>query len=235
MSALNIFSDIFRSFVPSFERSAFHGDRVYQSLVKTLIQEIPISTFIETGTFLGNSAGFVAQCFPGIVVRTCELNEEFLGRAKRRLWRLKNIEFYLDSSEKFIRKQVQSLSPDSHPLFFLDSHWYEYWPLQDELLAIAESGLSCVIVIDDFQIPNHSDFGFDVDRKSNLACGMDMIIPILATYPQNRYQFVLPQYTRKDAFGQNERGQLRGHVVVFQNMMVTATLHSQLEKYYEIK
>lgn len=233
MSTLGIFSDIYRSFFPSFERSAFHGDRIYQLLVSTLIREIPIGTFIETGTFLGNSAGFVAISFPDIVVRTCELNAQFLARARRRLWRIKNVEFYLDSSEKFIRKQVQCLSPESRPLFFLDSHWYDYWPLRDELVAIAENGLACVIVIDDFQVPNRPEFGFDMDRRSGLACGMDMVIPVFSAYPQNTYQFALPKYTRKDAFGQNDRGQLRGHIVVFQNMTATNILHSQLESYYE--
>lgn len=33
----------------------FHGDRVFQSLIRKLIFSLPISSFVETGTYLGDS------------------------------------------------------------------------------------------------------------------------------------------------------------------------------------
>lgn len=44
---------------------------------------------------------------------------------------------------------------------FCDAHWGEYWPLLDELRIIAEHKISPVIIIHDFQVPNHPEFGFD--------------------------------------------------------------------------
>jgi hypothetical protein len=47
------------------------------------------------------------------------------------------------------------------PLFYLDAHWYSELPLVEELRTILKHTESCIIVIDDFRVPEDSNFGFD--------------------------------------------------------------------------
>jgi hypothetical protein len=47
--------------------------------------------------------------------------------------------------------------------FYLDAHWYEYWPILDELEVISKNCQNnAIIVIDDFKVPDR-DFGFTID------------------------------------------------------------------------
>ncbi len=66
---------------------------------------------------------------------------------------------YLGNS-KDVLPRVLSEAPQPICLY-ADSHWGEYWPLLDELRIIAEHKISPVIIIHDFQVPNHPEFGFD--------------------------------------------------------------------------
>jgi len=237
MSLFVFLADLYRSLCPNYGRTAFHGDRVYQSLISELIESVPISLFVETGTFLGNSTGFVASRHPNLLVWSCEVNPEFFARAKRRLRRLRNVSLYLMSSEEFTKMVLSQCLVEGVPLFFLDSHWYDYWPLQDEIAAIYYSGIPCVTVIDDFQVPDRTEFGFEVETTidgQDQICNMDMISGVMDR--RNHYHIAFPTYSRYDAFSAAGRGQLRGHVVIFQNLQhvfdrLSASLFMQ--KYYQ--
>ncbi len=48
------------------------------------------------------------------------------------------------------------------PLFYLDAHWYNYWPLLNEINAISEHFKdNCIIIIDDFLVPGRPELTFD--------------------------------------------------------------------------
>lgn len=79
-----------------------------------------------------------------------------------------NVTFALGNSTEFLSQAIaRDQFPPGRTMFFLDAHWGKYWPLRDELRRILTLE-KCIIVIDDFFVPNrsnrkrpHSDFGFD--------------------------------------------------------------------------
>jgi hypothetical protein len=198
--------------------AAFHGDRVFQGLIQKLIESVPIGTFVETGTFLGDSSGFVASRNAAVPVYTCDVDPEALAKAPRRLWRLTNLKVAHASSERFLRTLIEQGHIRGIPLFFLDAHWQRYWPLGEELRIISDAGMPAVIVVDDFQVPGRPEFGFDtwdVDGRPH-PCDVDLVGAWLDD--RQEHQLLVPTYQAEDAFPRGRRPVLRGHLVIFQNL-----------------
>jgi len=117
-----------------------------------LILENDIDTIIETGTNAGDTTEFLAKLYPKKRIITTELNQDFFNLAKERLKYFSNVEVYNVSSEYLIK----NIEYSKKTIFYLDAHWNEYWPLQDELSNIKNG----IIMIDDFFI-NCNGFGHD--------------------------------------------------------------------------
>lgn len=117
-----------------------------------LILENNIDTIIETGTNAGDTTEFLAKLYPKKRIITTELNQDFFNLAKERLKYFSNVEVYNVSSEYLIK----NIKYNKNTIFYLDAHWNEYWPLQDEILSIKNG----IIMIDDFFINCHG-FGYD--------------------------------------------------------------------------
>jgi len=82
------------------------------SLMTGLARKYNIGCFIETGTYLGDSARFAANVFPRVV--TIEIKAEFQDQAKARSQGF-NIEFLLGDSASLLPGVVSSL-PGHHVL-----------------------------------------------------------------------------------------------------------------------
>lgn len=202
----------------AYRETGFHGDRIYQGMIDELIERVPAGSFVETGTALGDSAGYVASRHRRLPVRSCDIDREILGRASRRLWRLPNVRLARASSERFVHTLLER-GGLRRPLFFLDAHWEVYWPLGDELEAISGSGIEAVVVVDDFRVPGREDFGFDTwetPSGQEAACDLDLVARHLR--PGNDYRMLVPDYRAEDAFPPEVPVLLRGHLVVFQNL-----------------
>jgi predicted O-methyltransferase YrrM len=204
----------------------FHRDRVYRALMLDLLDALPFTSFVETGTFRGYSTEVVARHRPALPVFTVEVVESTYQRSARALRRYANVTPMLGSSDRVVRQLLvaeQRLGP--FPLFYLDAHWQTFWPLRDELSAIGQWGGKAVIVIDDFEVPGQPQFGFDVDgggeQTAGHKCNLDYIRPALS--PTASYHALLPKYSAQDAFGPPAKGLLRGHIALFQN---AATEHA---------
>ena len=197
----------------------FHRDRVYRALMLELVQTLPFTSFVETGTYRGYSCELIAHRRPGLAVFTVEAVESTYRRAQRALRKYPNVTALRGSSDEVLRRLIAENKLGEMPLFYLDAHWQEYWPLRDELRAVAAAGQKAVIVIDDFEVPGQSQFGFDIDgggeRTAGHACNLDYIRPSLDA--RHAYRALFPRYGLADAFP-SAAGQLRGHIVLFQNM-----------------
>jgi hypothetical protein len=201
----------------------FHGDRVYQSLVLELVRVGRLTSFVETGTSRGYSTELVASRWPKLPVVTAEVLPTTFRTARMALHRYPNVTQKLGSSEHVLAELVgrPELLGES-PLFYLDAHWEEYWPLRDELRIIAKLPRA-VIVIDDFLVPGQPQFGFDryPSTKDSAPgdCDLDYIRPSLDR--RHAWAAAFPKYQRVHAFppnGGTDRDPLRGHIVLFQNM-----------------
>lgn len=215
--------DLVRSRQSFYRRWAFHGDRVYQSLITDLIAHLGVTHFVETGTYLGDTSRFVAESFPALPILTCEMDAQVYARARRRLRRYAQIEIVKASSADVVQDFIDRRSKFERPLFFLDAHWYEYWPLADELKAISSAGGQAVIIVDDFEVPGHPDFAFDSYVPRHIGADAEAVVCSVgylesALRRPNDYRLLLPSYSYEDAFPSRTDGALAGHAVVLQNL-----------------
>lgn len=208
-------------------QDGFHEDIIYQGVIEQLLIRLPITSFVETGTFLGDSTAHIAARYPSLPILSCEINDTYCKRAIKRLRRFQNIKVCHNSSVDFLNTFLASPLLGDLPLFYLDAHWYDYWPLEDEIEAITSSVASAVIVIDDFHVPGYPDFGFDVgglshtstsgkSASSALVCGLELILPRMN--PENNYNILFPHYTSQEAYPKNVDISPRGHIVILQNL-----------------
>lgn len=182
---------------------------------------------METGTYLGDTALCVSRMAPGLPVFTCEINRRFHGLARRRLAGRANVRSINAGSREFLPRLLELRLAGDRPLFYLDAHWYDDWPLADEVRIVTELSAG-IIIIDDFMVPGRPQFRFDVgggggrrfsgrETSDDRVCGPGLIRPVLSR--GRRYQAWLPKYGRAEAFPVHpwvsRLFPLRGYVVIF--------------------
>jgi len=114
-----------------------------------------ITEIVETGTSDGYSTGLIAKFFQK--VHTIEIVPETYNLAQKRLKSFSNIDAYLGNSVEVLKEIL--IPNNNNYIFFLDAHWEEYCPLQDELKVIKEKNIMAPIIIHDFYVPNFFDNG----------------------------------------------------------------------------
>lgn len=88
-------------------------------LVLGLQARYGIRSFVETGTFRGDTAAWAAEHFPSMF--TIEASAEFYPQARQRLTASPNVEALLGDSRRMLPSVGPSLQ--SSVLFWLDAHW----------------------------------------------------------------------------------------------------------------
>lgn len=131
-----------------------------------------IKTFIETGTYKGETSIIASKFF---TVYTIEINEERHIEAKEK-YNHSNINFYLGDSVEILKKFQENPMPT---MFFLDAHQSgndtsnngKNVPLLDELDIILKNNYyPCIIIIDDVRLfDNYWDWkGITVENIVNI-------------------------------------------------------------------
>lgn len=221
----NILWGWFDDFKGKYFSTPFHGDRIYQSIVLMCIDHFKVSAFVETGTYYGITTGFVASHKRNLPVYSTEIKKKFYNSAKKSLRHYRNVTIINQSSEQCLPRLIGGSKLGSPPLFYLDAHWYDYWPLEDEVRIITSSLEKAIIVIDDFQVPGRDDFewthGGDGSTQfkgrttiDDRPCNLDLINPIMDS--RHSYCLLYPAYSCREAFG--KAGNLTGYVVILQNL-----------------
>ena len=126
-------------------------------LVRRLKSVLPLTAFVETGTFQGDTAELVAPLFAS--VRTIELSEQLHQRAVSRLRERANVTCLYGDSARVLRELKSSLAGQG-VVYWLDAHWCgsatagetRECPLLDELDAIAPLDEHDVVLIDDARL-----------------------------------------------------------------------------------
>ena len=177
-----------------------------------MLTTLPITSVIETGTNRGDSTCFLADHFPGSVY-TCEIKGLYYRESRCRFRSYQNIQISRGSSPKGLRRLANDLKFGGMPLFFLDAHWYEYWPLNDEL-AIIKDLKKAIVMIDDFEVPGRPDFRYEIyverdasGRKTVHSNNLDLINSFL---DGSRHRILFPNYEHIDSG-------TRGHIIIFQD------------------
>jgi predicted O-methyltransferase YrrM len=149
-------------------QGALEDNFVYQEF-KKLINKFNIKKIIETGTYYGWSTVKLAEF--GIEVITIESSEDNYNIANKNFSKtsFSNIRSLLGDSPDILREILSN--GDNDIILFLDAHWYNYWPIHDELRVCIEKKIKPVIIIHDFFVPDengNAKFGFDKYEQQSL-------------------------------------------------------------------
>lgn len=133
-----------------------------RALIKQLRETFDVSTFVETGTHLGETSAWASNVFRQVI--TVEGSEDYHREAKQRHADRTNIEFLLGDSRTRLAEILQRLNEPA--LFWLDAHWMgagslatadvfgrgSECPLLDEIALINASKLDHIVLIDDARL-----------------------------------------------------------------------------------
>jgi len=132
----------------------FHGlndDPFRQYLVYRLFRHFGCHSFIETGTYRGRTTQFAAKVLGARQVHTCEVHPLSFWVSRAALLFCPRVRMRLSSSPVFLRGLNADQDGGQCPFIYLDAHWYDYLPLEDELRIVATKWRTAVIAIDDFR------------------------------------------------------------------------------------
>lgn len=131
-----------------------------QAVFLDLLHRIDPVAVIETGTFRGITAEWLAQNFSGPII-TCEKERIYFLQAQARLSRYPNVGLRLEDSRSFLLNVLSSYKGGSRIFIYLDAHWEHDLPLREELQIIFSCQPSAVVAIDDFRVPDDIGYGWD--------------------------------------------------------------------------
>lgn len=189
---------------------AFNGAPELGALFVYLKRTYDIDIAIETGTFQGNTTSFFAHLFDQ--VHTIEIIPSSQQVVKEKFSLFPNVHCHLGNSDDVL-KELLLIMDDKPILFYLDAHWGNYWPLNNELAAICKTHFdNCIIVIDDFQVPGRPDIPFD--QYENHACSYP--------YIKNQLDQLFSEYTTHYIIPQDKR--CRAKFLAIPSQMLTKSI-----------
>lgn len=136
--------------------SGYHGDPHLMALVDSLAAQC--KQFIETGTEAGSTVGYTARMYPHLKCYTTETDKGTHELAAHNLSNHQNIDMFNQHSLDFLK----GLQPESPVLGWLDAHSHGWGcDLGEEVDIVLDRWESGFLFLDDFEVPGHSEFGFD--------------------------------------------------------------------------
>lgn len=135
------------------ERVGMNGQPGRKRIFRELMEKFRFDCIVETGTYLGDSTGYMAKA-SGLPVHSGELNPSLHALAKLRLRDVPGISLTNADSREFLRRLSESAGMAAKAVFFyLDAHWGKDVPLKAEIDFIASRWDRFVIMVDDFEVP----------------------------------------------------------------------------------
>ena len=181
-----------------------NGQRVRQQIVLELLRAVPFEAIVETGTYRASSTEFFAT-HSRVPVHTVESSPRFFYYAKLRFRRRPRLQLALGDSRQFLRTLAKDPTfPKQRVFFYLDAHWYDDLPLREEVELIASSWNDAAIMIDDFEVPGDTGYGFDNYGPDKRLCLE--YLPPLSSLGMTAYFPAVPS--------EKETGARRGCVVL---------------------
>jgi predicted O-methyltransferase YrrM len=138
-----------------------NGQPHRQEIVRDLMRLLRFEQVVETGTFRGATTEFLWHV-SGAPVLTVESEPRYYTYARTRLSANSGITTHLGDSRSFLSALAgEQAQPQKRVFFYLDAHWSQDLPLWDELSTIASAWEEAVVMVDDFQVPGDTGYGFD--------------------------------------------------------------------------
>ena len=194
----------------------FNGQNVRKEIFKELISIFNFRFIFETGSWTGNTTGFMAEVSE-LPVFSAELNRRYHSIAKMRLANFDNVMLELIDSREFIKKHaIKADLTKACSFFYLDAHGYDDLPIKQEIELIAKHWEKYVIMLDDFKVPGDKGYGYN-DSGDGIALSIEYLKTLMNQYT------LIPFFPSKTS--SSETGRKRGCVVL--------TKHGELSKKLE--
>jgi predicted O-methyltransferase YrrM len=142
------------------EDVGFNGQKFRKAIFGELVRAFAFEAIVETGTYTGNTTGYMARK-TGLPVYTCEVNRTYFSVARRRLEDVPNVTLRQSESCAFLRALAKDGVAAKRCFIYLDAHWHEALPLAEEIDVICGSWKDFVVMVDDFQVPGDAGYGYD--------------------------------------------------------------------------
>lgn len=186
------------------DEAGFHGDLYILRLVDYLMGYA--QAFIETGTYMAQTATYVARNYPHVPLYTCEPDPKRYADVRGKLAEYPQARVYNQFSPEFLQ-QTHTAHPKLRQqtnLYWLDAHGFGFdnWPLRQEIEFITRHVSNALILIDDFLIPGRPDFAFDAYKGQ--ACSLEYISGSMQA--GRKYYVVYPTYREKTSRVHGLRG-----------------------------
>jgi len=177
------------SYVPG--AVGFHGDVHLLRLVHRLLPTA--DTFIETGTNVGTTLGWVASTFPRLPCFSCEPDARAASIAREHACTRQGVQVFDETSQDFMRRLEREHAQlfEGTPFVWLDAHGYGFeWPLLEEVAFVTRRFQRGFLFIDDFRVPGAGEFGFA--SYDDQSCSFEYIESAIA--PGLEYDLYYPSY-----------------------------------------
>jgi len=168
----------------------FNGQVLRMAAFRALAAGGRLAEVIETGSHRGTTTEFLAR-FAGGPVKTTELSPYYHELTRLRFEDLveagcpwaKTVQLFALDSRDFLPRILSEAPPEPGVSFFyLDAHG-DYvagarteFPIVAELTAIRAARADCIVMIDDFQVPD--DPGYHAEN----AIALDLVAPLLPSF-----------------------------------------------------
>lgn len=137
-----------------------NGQRERQRLVRELLAGFSPQLVIESGSYRGDTSGFLADIADCDVI-SIEAVARFHHFARRRYAGRNDIELRLGDSPAVLRDLAERPDATEGVFFYLDAHWHDHLPLLDELAVIDERYTNSIVLIDDTEVADDAGYAFD--------------------------------------------------------------------------
>jgi hypothetical protein len=161
-----------------------------KQFVIEVLRKVPIECFIETGTYLGDTAFWASHHFKKVY--SIEMAEELWNRVKEKYTSLSNVEFILGDSRDKLEELNYKINCQA--VYWLDAHWSAgvtagkecECPLLGEIEVINQSKLEHLIMIDDARL-----FLFPPPLPHDPVAWPDIYTVLNTLYKRERYVVIL--------------------------------------------
>lgn len=168
------------------EAAAFNGQPGRQKLFLDLMRAIRFDEIVETGTFRGDTAAFMALR-SGLPVFTSESSPRHYGYARTRFPLSRQVSVAFSDSRAFLRAHFGKRDNAARTAFaYLDAHWGPDLPLFEETRIVLALSSGIVVMIDDFQVPDDPGYSFD---SYGTAANLNLEYLRLEELPEIRFFF----------------------------------------------
>lgn len=148
-----------------FQDLPFNGDIYIQREFLNIKKKYNLNVAVETGSCLFSTTEWLGKNFERVY--TCENNPTFFATGVHKVKDM-NVRTIMNDSVIAMDEIAADLKEDDRVIFFLDAHWNEHCPLNEEIIKIA--GMTKlkqppIIAIHDWQVPEHPELGFDTYQE----------------------------------------------------------------------